>query len=148
MPSHNVTSDVEQDLSRRVQELESELNEARQQQVATSQILGVISRSQTDVHQVFNTIIASALKLCSARQGAVYLYDGTLVHLGAHQNYPLEVLGVLRGMFPRPPQQDTVSGRAILNRAIAQMEDARWLIRCTQGKSPRLAVGEVNWRCR
>ena len=41
--------------------------------------------TQTDVHQVFDTIIANAVKLCGARQGAVYLYDGKLVHLGAHR---------------------------------------------------------------
>ena len=119
------TAGVESDLSRKVQELERELTEARQQQVATSEILRVISMTQTDVQQVFDTIIANAVKLCGARQGAVYLYDGKLVHLGAPRNYAPEIIEILRRMYPRPPQPDQISGRAILTAAVAQIEDMR-----------------------
>ena len=123
MSSHTLTAGVEHDLSRKVQELEGELTEARQQQAATSEILHVISKSQTDVQHVFDTITASAVKLCGALQGAVYLYDGKLVHLGAHRNYAPEIIEILQRMYPRPPQQDQISGRAILTQAVAQIED-------------------------
>jgi signal transduction histidine kinase len=101
----------------------SELRGALEQQTATSEVLNVISRSKLDLHPVFDVIIASAVKLCNASQGAVYRYDGELVHLGAHHNYPPEILEILRHMYPRPPQPDQVSGRAILNKAVAQIED-------------------------
>ena len=113
------TTGAESDLGGKIQELERALTDARQQQAATGDILRAISGSQVDVQQVFDMIIATAVKLCSARQGAVYLFDGELVHLGAHRNYPPEVLDVLRQMYPRPPQPDQVSGRAILSRAIS-----------------------------
>jgi signal transduction histidine kinase len=100
-----------------------ELTEALEQQTASSEILRVISRSRTDIQPVFDTIVASAVRLCGARMGAVHLYDGELVHIVALHNFPPEVVEVLRGMYPRPPQLDQASGRAILTRAVAEIED-------------------------
>jgi signal transduction histidine kinase/CheY-like chemotaxis protein len=100
-----------------------DLSEALEQQTATGEILRVISSSPTDVQPVFDTIVANAVRLCGARMGAIDRFDGELVHLAAHHNYPPEVLEVLRHMYPRPPQPDQASGRAILSRAVAQIED-------------------------
>jgi two-component system NtrC family sensor kinase len=97
--------------------------EALEQQTATGEILRVISGSQTDVQPVFEAIVINAVNLCGARMGAVYRFDGVLVHLVAHHNYPPPVLEVLQKMHPRPPQPDQASGRAILTRAVAQIED-------------------------
>ena len=101
----------------------ADLTEALEQQTATSEILRVIGRSQTNVQPVFDTIVANAVSLCGAHQGAVYQFDGELVHFVAHANYAPEVLEVLGRMYPRLPQPDQVSGRAILSRAVAQIED-------------------------
>ena len=101
----------------------ADLTEALEQQTATSEILRVISRSQTDTRPVFDTIVTNAVNLCRARMGAVFRFDGALVHLVAHHNYSAEVLGVLQRMYPRPPQADQVSGRAILTRTVAQIAD-------------------------
>ena len=100
-----------------------DLTEALEQQTATSEILRVISSSPTDVQPVFDTIVANAVRLCGARMGAVYRFDGQLLHLVADHNYPPEVLEVLRQMHPRRPQDDQASGRAVLTRAVAQIED-------------------------
>jgi signal transduction histidine kinase len=100
-----------------------DLTEALERQTATSEILRVISSSQTDVQPVFDTIAVSAVRLCGARMGAVYQFDGEVVHLVAQHNYPSEVLEVLRRMHPRPPQADQASGRAILARTVVQIED-------------------------
>jgi signal transduction histidine kinase len=83
----------------------------------------VISGAPTDVRPVFHTIVAGAVRLCAARMGALFRFDGELLHLAAHHNYTPEVLEVLNRTHPRPPQRDQASGRAILTRAVAQIED-------------------------
>jgi GAF domain-containing protein len=55
--------------------------------------------------------------------GAVHLFDGKLVHIATLHNFPPEVVQVLHSMYLRPPQLDQASGRAILTRAVAQIED-------------------------
>ena len=106
-----------------VARLTRELHDALEQRTASSEILRVISASPGDVQPVFDTIVASAVRLCGARMGAVFRFDGELVHLVAHHNYSPEVLEVLHRTHPRVPQSDQASGRAILNRAIVQIED-------------------------
>jgi GAF domain-containing protein/anti-sigma regulatory factor (Ser/Thr protein kinase) len=63
------------------QELESrnrDLTEALERQTATSEILRVISSSPTDLQPVFKTILANAVRLCEARNGAVFRFDGDI----------------------------------------------------------------------
>src|SRR6185437_8193026 len=64
-------------------ELSKHLAEALEQQAATSEILRVISRSQTDAQPVFDTIAAAALQLCRASSAVVFTFDGTLIHVAA-----------------------------------------------------------------
>jgi two-component system, NtrC family, sensor kinase len=100
-----------------------ELTTALDTQTATSDILRVISRSQTNVQPVFDTIVANAVRLCRAHIGAVFQFDGELLHLVAHHNFTPEMQAALGRLHPRPPQRDMVSGRAILSRAVVQIED-------------------------
>jgi signal transduction histidine kinase/putative methionine-R-sulfoxide reductase with GAF domain len=116
---HGSSSTSDTELAR----LTRELHEALEQRTASSEILAIISGAPADVQRVFDTIVASAVRLCGARMGAVFRFDGELVHLVAHHNYSSEVLEVLRRTHPRPPQSDQASGRAILSRTIVQIED-------------------------
>src|SRR5712692_4000718 len=61
----------------------TELTESLEQQTATSEILRVISRSPTDAQPVFETIVDSAVRLCSAEVGNVTTFDGEWVHMAA-----------------------------------------------------------------
>src|SRR6185503_12248163 len=70
-------------LFKELQASNRELTTALDQQTATGDILKVISRSQTDVQPVFDAIADSALRLCEAKHGNVFLFDGELVHLAA-----------------------------------------------------------------
>jgi signal transduction histidine kinase len=100
-----------------------ELTTALDTQTATSDILRVISRSQTDVQPVFHAIVESAVRLCDARWGAVFRYDGALVHLAAHYNFSAEQQAAMALQYPMTPTPAHISGRAILTGAITQIPD-------------------------
>ncbi|HJV58948.1 MAG TPA: GAF domain-containing protein, partial [Methylomirabilota bacterium] len=98
--------------------------EAQDQQTATAEILGVISRSPTDVQPVFDTIVRSAVVLCGAMTGTAVRFDGELMHLVAGYNYTPEVARLLHEAFPMRPSPRMMAGRAILSRDVVQVEDA------------------------
>jgi two-component system, NtrC family, sensor kinase len=102
-----------------------ETKEALEQQTATAEILRVISRSQTDVQPVFNTIVRSAVGLCDGLFGALYRFDGELLHLVAHYNYTPEALEAAHRVFPGRPSRGGGPGRAILDRAVAHIPDVQ-----------------------
>src|SRR5262249_16750176 len=110
-------------LFKELQSSNRELTEALEQQTATSEILRVISRSQIAVQPVFDTIVASAVRLCPAHIGSVFQFDGAMLHFVPHHNFPSDMLDSIRALHPKPPQRDMVSGRAILSRAVVQIED-------------------------
>src|SRR5262249_56087087 len=110
-------------LKKQLEDRTRALAEAMEQQAATSEILRVIRSSPTNVQPVFDTIAANAVRLCSARMSAVHLFDGKLVHIVAYHNFPPEAVEVLPPMYPPPPPVDQTSGRAILTRAVAPIED-------------------------
>ncbi|MGH8676270.1 MAG: GAF domain-containing protein, partial [Burkholderiales bacterium] len=125
----------------------TETKEALQRQTATSEVLDVISRSQTDVQPVFDTIAANALRLCEASFSHVTQFDGELIHLAAFSGVVGEAADALRkalgSIFPMPPGRGGATARAIMNRAIAHIPDV--------SKDPEYKLGEAaqtaNLRC-
>ena len=103
----------------------NETKEALEQQTATSEILRVISQSQTDVQPVFDTIAANARRLCNASSSAVFTFDGELIHLAAQEHMSPQGAAVVRGAFPMPPGRGSTAARAIMTRSIAQITEAR-----------------------
>src|SRR6516165_7786964 len=67
-----------------VEELRRELAEAREQQAATAEIMGVISRSPMDLRRVFAEIAASAARLCDGLDVVIRQVDGDILRLVAH----------------------------------------------------------------
>jgi two-component system, NtrC family, sensor kinase len=92
----------------------TETKEALEQQAATAEILKVIASSPTDAQPVFKVIVESAVRLCGARFGRVYRYDGSMIHMVASQGLSTPALGQVQRVYPRPAAQDTTVGQAIL----------------------------------
>jgi GAF domain-containing protein len=98
--------------------------EARNRDVtATSEILGVIASSPTDLQPVFDTIAERAMRLCSAAFGAVFMFDGQLIHLSALANVRPEGVDALRRAYPRFPSQGSNAGRVILTSDVVEIPD-------------------------
>src|SRR5262249_3438146 len=71
-----------------VQARTADLTESLQQQTATSEVLQVISSSTGELEPVFETILANATRICEAKFGSLYLYDGVRFRVGALHNAP------------------------------------------------------------
>jgi GAF domain-containing protein len=106
-----------------VQQRTRELTESLEYQTATGDILRVISRSPTDVQPVFDTIAESAVRLCDGQFSFVLRFDGNLMHFAAGHGLSAEGLKAFQRLVPRPADEDTATGRAILHRAVAQIPD-------------------------
>ena len=63
-----------------VQARTRELSEALEQQTATSEVLRVISSSPGDLKSVFESMLANAVRICEAKFGVLYRYDGKLFY--------------------------------------------------------------------
>jgi len=66
----------------------NELRESLQQQTATADVLGVISRSSGDLGPVFETILANATRICEAKFGTMFLYEGGAFRVVAQKDAP------------------------------------------------------------
>jgi GAF domain-containing protein/anti-sigma regulatory factor (Ser/Thr protein kinase) len=108
-----------------VAELRRELAEALEQQTATGEILRVIASSPADLQPMFDAIADSSMHLCGALFSSVYRFDGELIHMVAHRNYPAAALEFSRRVFPARPSRQLFTGRAILERAVVNVPNVQ-----------------------
>jgi two-component system, NtrC family, sensor kinase len=96
-----------------VAELTKQLSEALEQQVATSEVLGIIAKSPQSVQPVFDAIVANAARLCDAAFSAVAKFDGELLHLIAVNKMSPEETAAYHTVFPRRPNRSFHYGSGV-----------------------------------
>ena len=103
------------------QSRDQELAEALEQQRVTGEILRAIANSSTDPAPIFETIVASATRLCQANFAFVMLNEGGRLILAARTDCTPEFAAFLQG--GKPPNRATTTGRAALERRPVQVLD-------------------------
>jgi GAF domain-containing protein/anti-sigma regulatory factor (Ser/Thr protein kinase) len=101
-----------------------QLTEALAHQTATSDILGAISGSPTDVTPVFEIICERAVRLCDAQVGVVSRLDGQTIHLGAVHGAAQASLDTIRSYFPMPISTESATARSMRGRTVVHLTDA------------------------
>ena len=89
-------------LEAKVARLTRERDESLEQQTATSEVLQVISSYPGDLEPVFEAMLEKAVRLCDAKFGNMYRWEGELLHLLAAHNAPPAFAEVRRRSAFRP----------------------------------------------
>jgi len=113
------------ELKGRTAELEhanSQLREALEHQTATSEVLGIISRSKFDLQPVLEAVAQNAARLCAAEQSFIFrLQDGMLNVAAAHNASP--ELREFVQQNPIVPGRSSTTARAALERQTIHIPD-------------------------
>ena len=81
----------------------NELRESLQQQTATADVLKVISRSTGELEPVFQAMLENAVRICEAKFGVMFRFDGDVAYAVAMLNLPPTLDEYLRQRGRRQP---------------------------------------------
>jgi GAF domain-containing protein len=101
----------------------ADLTESLEQQTATAEVLGVISRSKFELQPILQSVVDTAMRLCRADQAIIYRpQSGTYRFAAGHSTVP-EYLEIEK-QTTIVPGHGTVAGRAALTRQVARVDDS------------------------
>ena len=109
-------------LFKELQARNAELREALEHQTATSEILGVIASSPTDLQPVFQTILDNAVRLCEAQNGAVFRFDGEFFRAVVWNNISPALSSYVQNT-PIPPGRESALRRVGLEKRPVHIPD-------------------------
>jgi signal transduction histidine kinase len=107
-----------------VQARTEELSESLRQQTATAEVLKTISRTAFDLQRVLETLLENAVRICGARHGLIFRYDGDCCRAAAAYNAPPGTLELWE-QNPIRAGRATATGRALLERRTVQIPDVQ-----------------------
>jgi signal transduction histidine kinase len=104
-------------LEQKVEERTKELSESLEQQTATSEILGVIASSPTDIQPVLDVVAERAARLCEAQDAIIFRV------VGEHHQRVAKFGTIPAPDFPVPITRGFPGGRAIIDRQTIHIHD-------------------------
>ncbi len=107
------------DVAERIALLEHGLNEALEQQSATTEILRVIASSPTEIQSVLDAITTTAARLLDVADASIMRVEGQLLRaVSTHGPSPQWAIGTTRAI-----NREWVTGRAVVDRKPVQVRD-------------------------
>ena len=107
-----------------VQARTEELSKSLRQQTATAEVLKTISRTAFDLQRVLETLLENAVRICGAKHGIIFRYDGESCRAAAAYNAPPGSLDLWE-RYPLRAGRGTTVGRALLERRPVQIPDVQ-----------------------
>jgi signal transduction histidine kinase len=101
----------------------NELRESLEQQTATADVLGVISSSPGELEPVFREMLKNAVRICDAKFGVLYRFDGAAFHFAAEVGTPSEYLEFNRQRGPFQPVPGSHLERVMLTKRMSHTPD-------------------------
>ena len=101
----------------------NDLSEALEQQTATSEVLKVISSSPGELEPVFGAMLANATRICEAKFGTLFRFDGKAFHRAAGIGVPSALAELQKKRGPYLPESGTLLDRVLQTRKVAHSPD-------------------------
>jgi GAF domain-containing protein len=101
----------------------NELRESLQQQTATADVLKVISSSPGELGPVFRAMLENATRICEAKFGTLYQFDGQVFQLAAQFGTPPELVEHQRQRGPFQPPAGTSLDRLSRTKDVVRITD-------------------------
>jgi signal transduction histidine kinase len=127
------------DLENKVEQRTSELSESLQQQIATADVLKVISRSAFDLKSVLTTLTESAKSLCGASLGMITLRDGEVMRLRAESGCTQAFVDFMNA-HPISPGRETITGRVFMDVTPVHVADVELDTEYNFGNAPTIGA--------
>jgi signal transduction histidine kinase len=100
--------------------LTRERDQLLEQQAATANLLGIISRSKFDLQPVLQTVVDAAVRLCHATSGEIFRLNKGLYHFEVGCNLDPRYVKRQKPIAPGP---GTMVGRAATSRHVEKIDD-------------------------
>ena len=101
----------------------SELRESLQQQTATADVLKVISSSPGELEPVFEAMLENATRICEAKFGTLFGFDGKAFHRAAGIGMPPALDEFQKQLGSFLPKSGSLLDRALQTRQVAHSAD-------------------------
>jgi signal transduction histidine kinase len=101
----------------------NELRQSLEQQTATAEVLSVISSSPGELQPVFQAMLENAVRICDARFGTLFRFDGELADRVASVGTPAALVEFQRRRGPFKPDVDANFARCLETREVVHVAD-------------------------